>query len=206
MLTIVPTTSLTIIPGLVKVRKHRSVTYMSFNDLKTSILSAVVVPILVLSSSTVSPSFAETVASKDIVAITSLDKGKQSTVSKEASDRSSLENLSDRVGKNENSIIEIIEDIKDLMKGLNEVKSDLRGTIVLIVVVSTLLLIRSEVNNNEMKKEMKINKAESDAKMAKADVKMAKADAKMDRNFMITTGLSAGALLVSLVMTLANKK
>ena len=199
MLTIVPTTSLTIIPGLVKVRKHRSVTYMSFNDLKTSILSAVVVPILVLSSSTVSPSFAETVASKDIVAITSLDKGKQSTVSKEASDRSSLENLSDRVGKNENSIIEIIEDIKDLMKGLNEVKSDLRGTIVLIVVVSTLLLIRSEVNNNEIKKEMKINKAESDAKMAKAD-------AKMDRNFMITTGLSAGALLVSIVMTLANKK
>ena len=199
MLTIVPTTSLTIIPGLVKVRKHRSVTYMSFNDLKTSILSAVVVPILVLSSSTVSPSFAETVASKDIVAITSLDKGKQSTVSKEASDRSSLENLSDRVGKNENSIIEIIEDIKDLMKGLNEVKSDLRGTIVLIVVVSTLLLIRSEVNNNEMKEEMKINKAESDAKMAKAD-------AKMDRNFMITTGLSAGALLVSIVMTLANKK
>ena len=179
MLTI-PATSLTIIPGLVNVRKHRSVTYMSFSDLKTSILSAVVVPILVLSSSTVSPSFAATVASKDIVAITSLDKGKQSTVSKEASDRSSFENLSvsDRVGKNEN-------DIKDL-------RSDLRVLIVLIIVGSTLLLIRLEVNNNEVKKEMKIIQAESDA--------------KMDRNFMITTGLSAGALLVSIVMTLANKK
>jgi len=171
---------------------------MSFSDLKTSILSAVVVPILVLSSSTVSPSFAETVASvasKDIVVITSLDKGKQSTASKEASDRSSFENLSDRVGKNEN-------DIKDLRKGLNEVKSDLRVLIVLIIVGSTLLLIRSEVNNNEMKEEMKeemkINESEFDAKMAKAD-------AKMDRHFIITNSISATSLLISLLMALAKK-
>jgi len=192
MLTVVPATCLTIIPGLVNVRKHRIVTCMSFSDLKTSILSAVVVPILVLSSSTVSPSFAETVASvasKDIVAITSLDKGKQSTVSKEASDRSSLENLSDRVGKNEN-------DIKDL-------RNDLRVLIVLIIVGSTLLLIRSEVNNNEMKKEMKMNRAEMKEEMK---IIKAESDAKMDRNFIITTGLSAGALLVSIVMTLATKK
>ena len=201
MLTI-PATSLTIIPGLVNVRKHRSLACMSFSDMKTSILSAVVVPILVLSSSTVTPSFPES-ASKDIVSITSSDKVKPSTVSKEASDRSSLEILSSRVEKNENSI-------KDLMKGLDEVKIDLRGTIVLIVVVSILLLIRSEFNNNEMKEEMKRNKAEIEEEMkrnkAEFDAKMAKADAKMDRNFIITNSISATSLLISLISTLATNK
>jgi hypothetical protein len=175
---------------------------MSFSDMKTSILSAVVVPILVLSSSTVTPSFPES-ASKDIVSITSSDKVKPSTVSKEASDRSSLEILSSRVEKNENSI-------KDLMKGLDEVKIDLRGTIVLIVVVSILLLIRSEFNNNEMKEEMKRNKAEIEEEMkrnkAEFDAKMAKADAKMDRNFIITNSISATSLLISLISTLATNK
>ena len=54
------------------------------------------------------------------------------------------------------------------------------------------------------------NKEEADAKMAKADAKMdknkAEADAKMDRNFVITSVISAGPLLVSLLMTLATKK
>lgn len=87
----IPAKSLTIIPGLINVRKHRSLACMSFSDMKTSILSAVVVPILVLSSSTVTPSFAESTASENIVSITSSDKVKPSTVSKQASDRSSLE-------------------------------------------------------------------------------------------------------------------
>jgi len=186
MLTIVPATSLTIGPQLsrsLNVIKRRRVPCMSLGDMKTNILSAVVVPMLVLSSSTVSPSFAESAASKDIASITRLNKAKQS----DASDKSSG-NLSDRVEKSEN-------DIKYLMQGLNEVKSDIRG----IVVASALLLIRSEFKDNEMKKEMEKNKAESKAEMAKAD-------AKMNRNFIITTGISAGALLVSLVMTLATKK
>ena len=85
-----------------------------------------------------------------------------------------------------------MQDIKYLMQGLNEVKSDIRGIVVLVVVASALFLIRSEFKDNEMRKEMEKNKAESDA--------------KMDRNFIITTGISAGALLVSLVMTLATKK
>ena len=217
MLTIVPATSLTMRPQLsrllnLNVMKRRSVPCMSLGDMKTNILSAVVVPMLVISSSTVSPSFAESAASKDIASITRLDKVKQSVVSKQASDRSSA-NLSDRVEKIENNIIQMLGDINYLQKGfadltqdVNEVKSDIRG----IVVVSALLLIRSEFKDNEMKKElkaeMKINKEESDAKMAKADAKMAKADAKTDRNFLITTGISTGALLVSLVMTLATKK
>ena len=96
------------------------------------------------------------------------------------------------------------------MQGLNEVKSDIRGIVVLVVVASALLLIRSEFKDNEMKKEMEKNKAEvkaemeknkaeMKAQMAKADAKMAKADAKTDRNFFITTGISTGSLLVSLV-------
>jgi hypothetical protein len=201
MLTI-PATSLTIIPGLINVTKHRSLACMNSSDMKTSILSAVVVPILVLSSSTVTPSFPE-----NIVSITSSDKVKPSTVSKEASDRSSLEILSSRVEKNENSI-------KDLMKGLDEIKSDLRGTIVLIVVVSILLLIRSEFNNNEMKEETKITKAETKEEMKrnKAETKeemkinKAEADAKMDRNFTITTVISTLSLLISFAMTIATKK
>jgi hypothetical protein len=36
--------------------------------------------------------------------------------------------------------------------------------------------------------------------------RMDKADAKMDRNFLITTGISVGSLLITLVMTLAAKK
>ena len=147
------------------------------------------VPMLVLSSSTITPSFAESAVSKDIASITSSEP---STVSKQASDRSSLEILSDRVEKNENSI-------QDLMKGLNEVKSDLRGAIVLFVVVSILLLIRSEFNNNEMKEEMKRNKAEmkEEMKRNKAEMKeemnrnKAEADAKMDRNFIITSYILA---------------
>ena len=191
MLTIVPATSLTISPQLsrlyLNVIKRCSVPCMSLGDMKTKILSAVVVPMLVLSSSTVSPSFAESAASKDIASITRLDKAKQSVVSKQASDRSSG-NLSDRVEKNENNIIEMLGDIKYLTQDMNEVKIDIRG----IVVAAVLLLIRSEFKDNEMRKEMEKNKAESDA--------------KMDRNFIITTGISAGALLVSLVMTLATKK
>ena len=209
MLTIVPATSLTIRPQLsrlyLNVIKRCSVPCMSLGDMKTKILSAVVVPMLVLSSSTVSPSFAESAASKDIASITRLDKAKQSVVSKQASDRSSGK-LSDRVEKNENNIIEMLGDIKYLTQDMNEVKIDIRG----IVVAAVLLLIRSEFKDNEMRKEMEKNKAESDAKMEKADAKMeknkAESDAKMDRNFIITTGISAGALLVSLVMTLATKK
>jgi hypothetical protein len=179
---------------------------MSFSDMKTSILSAVVVPILVLSSSTVTPFSAESAVSKDIASITSSDKVKPSTASKEASDRSSLEILSNRVEKTENSINDLTNSVKDLTnsvkdltKGLDEVKSDLRGTIVLFVVVSILLFIRSEFNNNEMKEEMKRNKAEFDAEMAKAD-------AKMDRNLIITNSISATSLLISLISTLATNK
>ena len=100
MLTIVPATSLTIGPLLSRplnlnvLLKRRNVPCMSLGDMRTNILSAVVVPMLVLSSSTVSPSFAESAASKDIASITRLDKVKQSVVSKQASDRSSG-NLSD---------------------------------------------------------------------------------------------------------------
>ena len=202
MLTIVPATSLTIRPQLsrlyLNVIKRCSVPCMSLGDMKTKIRSAVVVPMLVLSSSTVSPSFAESAASKDIASITRLDKAKQSVVSKQASDRSSG-NLSDRVEKNENNIVEMLGDIKYLTQDMNEVKIDIRG----IVVAAVLLLIRSEFKDNEMRKEMEKNKAESDAKMEK---NKAESDAKMDRNFIITTGISAGALLVSLVMTLATKK
>ena len=196
MLTIVPATSLMIRPQLsrslnLNVIKRRSVPCMSLGDMKTNILSAVVVPMLVLSSSTISPSFAESAASKDIASISRLDKAKQSVESKQASDRSSG-NLSDRVKKSEN-------DIKYLMQRLNEVISDIRGIVVLVVVASALLLIRSEVKDNEMKEQMEKNKAE-------VKTEMAKADAKTDRNFFITTGISTGALLVSLVMTLATKK
>ena len=82
ILTIVPATSMTIGPQLsrslnLNVIKRRSVPYMSLGDMKTNILSAVVVPMLVLSSSTVSSSFAESAASKDIASITRLDKAKQ---------------------------------------------------------------------------------------------------------------------------------
>jgi len=193
ILTIVPATSLTIRPQLMlnlNVIKRRSVPCMSLGDMKINILS-VVVPMLVLSSSIVSPSFAESSASKDIASITRLDKAKQSTVSNQASVRSSG-NLSDRVEKNENKIIEILDDI-------NEVKSDIRGIVVLVFVASALLLLRSEVKDDEMKQEMKDYKREMKEEIDKNK-------AVTDRNFIITTSISSGALLVSLVMTLATKK
>ena len=83
----------------------------------------------------------------------------------------------------------------DLMQGVNEIINNTSS----IVVVSALLLIRSEFKDNEMKKEKKKNKAESDAEKAKAA-------AKADRYFLITTSMSAGALLVSIVVTLTTKK
>lgn len=211
ILTIVPATSLTIRPQLMlnlNVIKRRSVPCMSLGDMKINILS-VVVPMLVLSSSTVSPSFAESAASNDIASITRLDKTKQSTVSKQASVRSSG-NLSDRVEKNENKIIEILDDIKYLRQDVNEVKSDIRGIVVLGFVASALLLIRSEVKDNKMKEEMDENKKEIKEEMDKNKKEMKEEmdenKAVTDRNFIITTGISSGALIVSLVMTLATKK
>jgi len=192
---------------------------MSLDDMKTTMLSAIIVPMLVLSSTTVSPSFTESTASKDIASITrptTLDRTKQSVVSKQASDRSSG-NLSDRVEKNENNIIEIKGDIKYLMEGLNEVKNSIWG----IVIVFVLLLIRSEFKDNEMKKDMEKNKSEAKEEMeknkaeAKAEMEKNKAEAKAEmeknkaeanRNFLITNCISAGALIVSILMTLSTKK
>ena len=204
MLTMVPTTSLVSLtiraqaypqlfnPG------HREVTMLS--DLRIKVVTAVVGSIL-LSSPT--PSFAESAASKDMASITSLNKVNRPVMSKQTSESV----LSDRVDKIESNIIEINEKIEDLR----------RDATVVFVVASILFVVRSEVKDGQMKKEMKRNKEEADAKMAKADAKMdknkeeadakmAKADAKMDRNFIITSGISAGSLLVSLVMTLAAKK
>ena len=156
-------------------------------SLRIKVVTAVVGSILISSPT---PSFAESTASKDMATITSLNKVKRPVMLQQTS-----EVLSDRVDKTENDIIEIKGNIKDLRQDVNEVKIDLRGTIVVFI----LFVIRSEVKDGEMKKEMKTNKEEADAKMAKADT-------KMDKNFIITTCISATSLLISLVMTLAAKK
>ena len=186
MLTMVPTTSLISLtiraqaypqlfsPG------HREVTMLS--DLRIKVVTAVVGSIL-LSSPT--PSFAESAASKDMASITSLNKVSRPVMSKQASESV----LSDRVDKIESSITEINEKIEDLR----------RDATVVFVVASILFVVRSEVKDGQMKKEMKRNKEEADAKMAKAD-------AKMDRNFIITNSISATSLLISLVMALAAMK
>jgi hypothetical protein len=81
--------------------------------------------------------------------------------------------LSDRVDKTENDIIEIKGNIKDLRQDVNDVKIDLRGTIVVFI----LFVIRSEVKDGKMKKEMKTNKEEADAKVAKEDRARRRAEA-----------------------------
>ena len=93
---------------------------------------------------------------------------------------------------------------------MNEIKSDIRGIVVLVFVASMLLLIRSGYKDNEMKEEMKRNNAEikEEMKRNKAEMKeeMKINKALSDRNFSITTGISTGSLLVSLAMILASKK
>ena len=78
-----------------------------------------------------------------------------------------------------------------------------RDATVVFFVAFILFVIRSEVKDDQMKKEMKRNKEEVDAKI---DKNKAEADAKMDRNFIITNSISATSLLISLLMTLAAKK
>ena len=84
-------------------------------------------------------------------------------------------------------------------------------------VIIFTFFIRSEIKDSEMKKDMKADKAEMKAEMAeiKAEMKADKAETKAemkiikaeaDRNFLITTSISTGALLVSIVMSLATKK
>ena len=182
------------------------------SDLKIRVVAAVVGSMLGISSWT-TPSFAESAASKDMASMSSVNKVNRPVISKQTSESV----LSDRVDKIESNIIEINEKIEDLRRD---------GTVVFCV-ASILFVIRSEIKDDQMKKEMKINKAEADAKMAKADAKTdknkeeadakmakadakmdknkAEADAKMDRNFVITNSISATSLLISL-MTLVAKK
>jgi uncharacterized membrane protein YqiK len=62
----------------------------------------------------------------------------------------------------------------------------------------------------EMEKKMEKNKAETKAEMeknkAETKAEMEKNKAEADRNFLITSSISTGALLVSIVMSLATKK
>ena len=85
-------------------------------------------------------------------------------------------------------------------KGVVDLRRDATAV---FVVASILIVVRSEFKDNQMKKEMKRNKKEADAK---ADKNKAEADAKMDRNFIITNSISATSLLISLVMALAAMK
>ena len=157
-------------------------------------VTAVVGSILLISSPT--PSFAEITASKDMVPITSLNKVKRPVMLKQTSESV----LSDRVDKIENDVVEIKGNIIGIEGRIEDLRRD--ATVVFFV-ASILFVIRSEVKDDQMYKEMKRNKEEADAKM---DKNKAEADAKMDRNFIITNSISATSLLVSLVMTLAAKK
>ena len=87
---------------------------------------------------------------------------------------------------------------KDVTEIKRDVK-DLRQDFMVASVIIFFFFTRSEVKDGEMKKEMKADKAEM-----KVEMKMNKAEA--DRNFLITASISTGALLVSLVMSLATKK
>jgi len=197
-----------------QLRNHREMT-MKVNDLKRTVVTAVVGSILGISSS-ITPSFAESAASKDVVSISGVNKVNRPVMSKQTSESV----LSDRVDKTENDIIKIKGNIKKIESDVIEIKgnikkidsniADLRrdGTVVFCV-ASILFVIRSEFNDDQMKKVMDNNKAEADEKMAEIDAKIdknkAEADAKMDRNFIITNSISATSLLISL-MTLVAKK
>ena len=111
-----------------------------------------------------------------------------------------LTDVQSKVNKIENSVIALNVKIDKIEN----------NAAVVFFVASILFIIRSEVKDDKMRKEMDKNKAEADAKVdknkAEADKNKAEADAKMDRNFIITNSISATSLLVSLVMTLAAKK
>lgn len=181
-------------------RRNRGMTIMCLkaSDLKIRVVAAVVGSMLGISSWT-TPSFAESAASKDMASITSVNKVNRPVMSKQSSESV----LSDRVDKTEDDIIEIKGNIKkidsNIIKINEKIEDSRRDGTVVFCVASILFVTRSEIKDDQMKKEMKINKAEADAKMAKAD-------AKMDRNFVITSVISAGSLLVSLLLTLATKK
>ena len=138
MLTIIIPSSLslsclTIRPQL-NIRNNRRLTSMRLDSMKGRIVSRLMVPILILLSSTtfITPSFADST-------ITSFDKATQSVVSKQASDVLELFN---RVEKTEN-------DTKDFK---NEIERYARGGGVVFVVTTVLLLIRLEVKDNKMEK------------------------------------------------------
>jgi hypothetical protein len=89
--------------------------------------------------------------------------------------------LNEKIDKIETNVIVVNDKIEDLR----------RDSALVFFMASILFVNRSEVKDEQMRKEMDKNKAE--------------ADAKMDKNF-ITSAISVGSLLVSLVMTLAAKK
>ena len=91
------------------------------------------------------------------------------------------------------------KDVSEIKGDIKVLQKDFRVASVIIFTTLALFFIHSEIKESEMKKDMKADKAEMTAQMAKAD-------AKTDRNFLITTSISTGALLMSIVMSLATKK
>ena len=199
------------------------------NLMKRVIVSTTIVPLLLLLSSTASN--AQPAITKDTVSVAAFDKESR----EQSRSRPAFWNLFERVDTVENDVSEIKGAIKDLRKDF----------MVASVIIFTFF-IRSEIKDNEMKKDMKADKAEMKAEMeknraetkaemaetkaemkadkaemkaemaeTKAEMKADKAETKAemkiikaeaDRNFLITTSISTGALLVSIVMSLATKK
>ena len=156
------------------------------NLMKRVIVSTTIVPLLLLLSSTASN--AQPAITKDTVSVAAFDKESR----EQSRSRPAFWNLFERVDTVEKDVSEIKGDIKDLQK-------DFRVASVIIFTTLALFFIRSEIKESEIKKDMKADKAEMKAQMAKAD-------AKMDQNFFITTSISTGALLISIVTSLATKK
>ena len=152
------------------------------NLMKRVIISTTIVPLLLLLSSTASN--AQPAITKDTVSVAAFEKESR----EQSRSRSAFWNLFERVDTVENGVSEIKGAIKDLRKDF----------MVASVIIFTFF-IRSEIKESEMKKDMKADKAET-----KAEMKIIKAEA--DRNFLITTSISTGALLLSIVVSLATKK
>ena len=182
------------------------------NLMKRVIVSTTIVPLLLLLSSTASN--AQPAITKDTVSVAAFDKESIDKESREQSrSRPAFWNLFERVDTVEKDIKDLQkdfnymrQDFNYMRQDFNYMRQDFRVASVIIFTTLALFFIRSEIKESEMKKDMKAYKAEMAAQMEKADSKMEKADAKTDRNFFITTSISTGALLVSIVMSLATNK
>jgi peptidoglycan hydrolase CwlO-like protein len=177
------------------------------NLMKRVIVSTTIVPLLLLLSSTASN--AQPAITKDTVSVAAFEKESR----EQSRSRSAFWNLFERVDTVENDVSEIKgainvlqKDFNYLRQDFNSMRQDFRVTSVIIFTTLALFFIRSEIKDSEMKKDMKADKAEMKADKAEMEKKMEKNKAEADRNFLITTSISTGALLVSIVTSLATKK